>query len=190
MSSPSKELKRGKFLELRKPLKDPKMDLLKTPKPMDAKNCGPLSAKPDEAKPKTLNKIWSGMLMRREKGGGIFTLIHCTPDQFLLNMVQTSPISEREQNLKREVPRWWKLSLTMERHRLRRVEALLSYGEGEEAQSVRKSRMEMKKRVRRCDRMSKGLNFVHFGRWGFGRHGGWLRSTHTLPWWHLYPTLD
>jgi hypothetical protein len=127
--------------------------------------------------------------MRREKGGGIFTLIHCTPDQFLLNRVQTSPISKREQNLKREglwgVPRWWKLSLTMERHcrvhRLRRVEALLSYGEGEEAQSVRKSRMEMKKRVRRCDRMSKGLNFVHFGRWGFGRHGGWLRSTHTLP---------
>jgi hypothetical protein len=39
MSSPSKELKRGNFLELRKPLKDPKMDLLKTPKPMDAKNC-------------------------------------------------------------------------------------------------------------------------------------------------------
>jgi hypothetical protein len=33
------------------------MDLLKSPKPMDAKNCGPLSAGPDEAKPKTLNKI-------------------------------------------------------------------------------------------------------------------------------------
>jgi hypothetical protein len=57
MNSPGKELKRGKFLKLRKTLKDPKTDLLKIPKPMDAKNCGPLSAGPDEAKPKTLNKI-------------------------------------------------------------------------------------------------------------------------------------
>lgn len=95
MSPPIKELKRGQFLELRKPLKDPKKDLLKIPKPMDAKNCGPLSAGPDEAKPKTLNKIWSRMLMQREKGGGIFTLIHSTPDQFLLQRVETSPSSER-----------------------------------------------------------------------------------------------